>query len=99
MNTLRWTGYARRFLAERILRLRDTLEKLAYRIRDGIAATVGDAVAGIELGNTCTNRDHCARHLVPQNLRRGQKSVMNFLDVSSTNAAGAAARGTAGQSE
>jgi hypothetical protein len=47
MNTLHWTRYARRFLAERILRLRETLEKLAYRIRDSIAATIGDAVAGI----------------------------------------------------
>jgi hypothetical protein len=47
MKTFNWLSQARRFLTDRILRLRETLEKLAYRLRDGIAATVGDAVAGI----------------------------------------------------
>ena len=45
-------------------------------------------VAGLEFRDARADFDHRPSQLVPQNLRRRDEAVMNFLDVRATNPAG-----------
>jgi hypothetical protein len=68
--------------------LREQFVLTVETIAAGNVVETDYAVADFEFRYAAPDFHHGSGQLVPQHLRRGYKSVMNFLDVGAANAAG-----------
>ena len=70
------------------LALREQFALAVETVAAGNVMETDDPVAGSESGDTCAHGDDCAGHFVPEDLWRGNETMLDLLDVGATNAAG-----------